>query len=105
MGRFGRFGGTKNGTSGARIKIPRPLLAIYVVEKPLLLDGVQMLRCQINRMFWLNDGYKPKTVTRPCTTMRDSENIHEQSSLQKYTTCWVFLAFVNRKFVFLYSPI
>ena len=43
--------------------------------------------------------------TRPCTTMRDSENIHEQSSLQKYTTCWVFLAFVNRKFVFLYSPI
>ena len=31
--------------------------------------------------------------TRPCTTVRDSEDILEQSSFQKYTTCWVFLAF------------
>merc|ERR1711963_340830 len=30
-------------------------------------------------------------ITRPCTTMQDSENIHEQSSVQKYITCWVFL--------------
>ena len=29
--------------------------------------------------------------TRLCTTMRDSENILEQSSFQKYTTCWVFV--------------
>ena len=31
-------------------------------------------------------------VTRPCTTVRDSEDILEQSPFQKYTTCWVFLA-------------
>ena len=30
--------------------------------------------------------------TRPCTTVRDSEDILEQSPFQKYTTCWVFLA-------------
>ena len=30
--------------------------------------------------------------TRPCTTVRDSEDILEQSSFQKYITCWVFLA-------------
>ena len=33
MGLFGRFGGTKNGTSGARIKIPRPLLEIQTTPK------------------------------------------------------------------------
>ena len=30
--------------------------------------------------------------TRPCTTVRDSEDILEQSPFQKYSTCWVFLA-------------
>ena len=30
--------------------------------------------------------------TRPCTTVRDSEDILERSPFQKYTTCWVFLA-------------
>ena len=33
MGRFGRFGGTKNDTLGARIKIPRPLLEIQTTPK------------------------------------------------------------------------
>ena len=40
-------------------------------------------------------------ITRPCTTMRDSENIHEQSSLQKYTTCLIFgqkIFFGKKKF-------
>ena len=32
-GGFGRFGGTKNGTLGARIKIPRPLLEIQTTPK------------------------------------------------------------------------
>ena len=31
-------------------------------------------------------------LTRPCTTVRDSEDILQQSPFQKYTTCWVFLA-------------
>ena len=31
-------------------------------------------------------------INRPCTTVRDSEDILEQSPFQKYTTCWVFLA-------------
>ena len=30
--------------------------------------------------------------TRPCTTVRDSGDILEQSPFKKYTTCWVFLA-------------
>ena len=30
--------------------------------------------------------------TRLCTTVRDSEDIPEQSPFQKYTTCWVFPA-------------
>ena len=30
--------------------------------------------------------------TRPCTTVRDSEDILEQSSFRKFTACWVFLA-------------
>ena len=33
-----------------------------------------------------------RLITRPCTTVRDSEDILEQSPFQKYTTCWVFLA-------------
>ena len=31
-------------------------------------------------------------VTRPCTTVRDSEDILDQSPFKKYTTSWVFLA-------------
>ena len=33
MTRFSNFGGTKNGTSGARIKIPRPLLETKLAPK------------------------------------------------------------------------
>ena len=32
-GHFSHFGGTKNGTSGARIKIPRPLLETKLAPK------------------------------------------------------------------------
>ena len=42
----------------------------------------------------LRECGKLQTVqkTRPCTAVRDSEDILEQSSCQKYTRCWVFLA-------------
>ena len=37
--------------------------------------------------------------TRPCTTVRDSEDILEQSPFQIYTTCWVFLALRHRLYL------
>jgi len=42
--------------------------------------------------FWLFALQKKVKGTRPRTTVRDSEDILEQSSFQKYTTCWVSLA-------------
>ena len=44
-------------------------------------------------IFCITTDFKQHSyVTRPCTTVRDSEDILEQSPFQKYTTCWVFLA-------------
>ena len=42
MGRFCRFGGTKNGTLGARIKIPRPHLEIQTTPK----TPIQIKKCK-----------------------------------------------------------